>query len=62
MGSASVEPSGELSVYPDSTVYLDCIVVRRAGTPEWSSTASFHRHRIGIKLNIVTEKIFSSKS
>ncbi|XP_077302053.1 locomotion-related protein hikaru genki isoform X4 [Arctopsyche grandis] len=46
MGSASVEPSGELSVYPDSTVHLDCIVVRRAGSPEWSSTISFHRHRI----------------
>ncbi|CAK1588528.1 unnamed protein product [Parnassius mnemosyne] len=43
-GSAVVEPSGELFVYPESTLWLDCIVLCALGDPEWSWTQALGQH------------------
>ncbi|CAG5039280.1 unnamed protein product [Parnassius apollo] len=43
-GSAVVEPSGELFVYPESTLWLDCIVLCVLGEPEWSWTQALGQH------------------
>lgn len=43
-GSAVVEPSGELYVYPDSTIRLDCVTLRSSGEPEWSWTQALGQH------------------
>ncbi|KPI96195.1 Locomotion-related protein Hikaru genki [Papilio xuthus] len=43
-GSAVVEPSGELFVYPDSTLWLDCIIPRVSGDPDWSWTQALGQH------------------
>ncbi|KAM3968462.1 locomotion-related protein hikaru genki [Aphomia sociella] len=43
-GSAVVEPSGELFVYPDSTVRLDCVSPRALGDPDWSWTQALGQH------------------
>lgn len=42
-----VEPSGELYVYPDSTVKLDCITPRALGEPDWSWTQALGQHSSG---------------
>ncbi|XP_041986294.1 locomotion-related protein Hikaru genki-like [Aricia agestis] len=39
-GSAIVESTGELYVYPGSTVWLDCLWPRALGEPDWSWTQS----------------------
>ncbi|XP_013189377.1 locomotion-related protein Hikaru genki [Amyelois transitella] len=43
-GSAVVEPSGELFVYPDSTIRLDCMAPRALGEPDWSWTQALGKH------------------
>ncbi|KAL4717775.1 hypothetical protein ACJJTC_000924 [Scirpophaga incertulas] len=43
-GSAAVQPSGELLVYPDSTLRLDCLTSRAAGNPEWTWTQALGHH------------------
>ncbi|XP_049884615.1 locomotion-related protein Hikaru genki isoform X2 [Pectinophora gossypiella] len=43
-GSAVVDPSGELLVFPDSTLRLDCISPRALGDPEWSWTQALGHH------------------
>lgn len=46
-GSASVEPTGELFVYPDSVLRLDCITARAMGEPDWSWTQALGQHSAG---------------
>lgn len=43
-GSAVVEPSGELFVYPESTLRLDCISPLALGDPDWSWTQALGHH------------------
>lgn len=43
-GSAVVEHSGELHVFPDSTVRLDCVSPRALGDPDWSWTQALGQH------------------
>ncbi|CAH1647501.1 unnamed protein product [Spodoptera littoralis] len=43
-GSAVVEHSGELFVFPDSTLRLDCVSRRALGDPEWSWTQAVGQH------------------
>ncbi|KAJ3650183.1 hypothetical protein Zmor_021886 [Zophobas morio] len=38
-GSASVEPGGELAVFPGSTIHLECLFSRRLGSPDWTWTS-----------------------
>lgn len=42
-----MEPSGELFVYPESTLWLDCIVPCVLGDPEWSWTQALGQHSTG---------------
>lgn len=46
-GSASIEPTGELAVYPGSTVHLECLFLRSAGEPEWSWTSTYRTYATG---------------
>ncbi|KAK3927220.1 Locomotion-related protein Hikaru genki [Frankliniella fusca] len=46
-GSASVEPGGELAVFPGSIVHLECLYSRRLGTPEWTWTAAHRQYLTG---------------
>ncbi|KAE8737058.1 hypothetical protein FOCC_FOCC017483 [Frankliniella occidentalis] len=46
-GSASVEPGGELAVFPGSIVHLECLYSRKVGTPEWSWTATHRQYLTG---------------
>ncbi|XP_072930729.1 locomotion-related protein Hikaru genki isoform X2 [Epargyreus clarus] len=43
-GSAVVELTGELYVYPDSTVWLNCVSPRALGDPEWTWTQALGQH------------------
>ncbi|XP_026500502.1 locomotion-related protein Hikaru genki isoform X1 [Vanessa tameamea] len=43
-GSAIVELSGELYVYPGSTVWLDCLWPQSMGKPDWSWTQLYRHH------------------
>ncbi|CAH0715962.1 unnamed protein product, partial [Brenthis ino] len=43
-GSAIVELSGELYVYPGSTIWLDCLWPRSLGRPYWSWTQSYRHY------------------
>ncbi|KAL0851687.1 hypothetical protein ABMA28_000020 [Loxostege sticticalis] len=43
-GSAVVQPSGELYVFPESSVRLDCVSPRANGDPEWSWTQASGHH------------------
>ncbi|XP_073955742.1 locomotion-related protein hikaru genki isoform X2 [Choristoneura fumiferana] len=58
-GSAVVSPSGELFVYPESTLRLDCVSRRALGDPEWSWTQALGQHNAGV--NCPPLKITSSK-
>ncbi|VVC96125.1 unnamed protein product [Leptidea sinapis] len=40
-GSAIVEPNGELLVFPDSHIRIDCMALRSKGDPEWTWTQSW---------------------
>lgn len=44
VGSAIVELSGELYVFPGSTVWLDCLWPRSLGRPYWSWTQSYRHY------------------
>lgn len=46
-GSAVVEPAGELLVYPDTTLRLDCVSARALGDPDWSWTQALGHHNAG---------------
>ncbi|XP_039286305.1 locomotion-related protein Hikaru genki [Nilaparvata lugens] len=46
-GSASVEPSGSLAVFPGSILHLECLFPRKTGTPEWTWTSSFRQYLTG---------------
>ncbi|KAK6629502.1 hypothetical protein RUM43_003319 [Polyplax serrata] len=46
-GSASIEPTGELAVYPGSTVHLECLYLRSSGEPEWSWTSTYRTYTTG---------------
>ncbi|XP_059475487.1 locomotion-related protein Hikaru genki-like [Neocloeon triangulifer] len=46
-GSASVEPDGELAVFPGSIVHLECVFARKLGNPEWSWSSSFRQYLTG---------------
>lgn len=46
-GSAVVEPTGELFVFPDSTLRLDCVTPRALGNPEWSWTQALGNYETG---------------
>ncbi|XP_046434137.1 locomotion-related protein Hikaru genki isoform X1 [Neodiprion virginianus] len=39
-GSAAVEPSGTLAVFPGSILHLECLFARRLGNPEWTWTSN----------------------
>ncbi|XP_033223467.1 locomotion-related protein Hikaru genki [Belonocnema kinseyi] len=46
-GSASIEPSGALSVFPGSILHLECLFSRKLGNPEWTWTSTFRQHLTG---------------
>lgn len=46
-GSASVEPSGVLAVYPGSTLHLECLFSRRLGSPDWTWTSPLGQYLTG---------------
>jgi hypothetical protein len=46
-GSASVEPDGELAVFPGSIVHLECVFARKLGNPEWSWSSNFRQYLTG---------------
>jgi len=43
----SVEPSGELAVYPGSVLHLECLHARKHGEPEWSWTSTYRTYPTG---------------
>lgn len=46
-GSAAVEPTGALSVFPGSILHLECLFARKLGNPEWTWTSTFRRYLTG---------------
>ncbi|XP_067012252.1 locomotion-related protein Hikaru genki [Anabrus simplex] len=46
-GSASVEPSGDLAVFPGTILHLECLFSRRLGNPEWTWTSTFRQYLTG---------------
>lgn len=46
-GSASMEPGGELAVFPGSTLHLECLYPRRVGSPDWTWTTPSGQYRTG---------------
>lgn len=51
-GSASIEPGGELAVYPGTTLHLECLFSRRLGAPDWTWTSPLGQYLTG-KLSYV---------
>lgn len=47
-GSASMEPGGELAVFPGSTLHLECLYPRRVGSPDWTWTTTSGQYRTGM--------------
>lgn len=45
-GSAVVEPTGALAVFPGSILHLECLFARKLGNPEWT-WSSTHRYPSG---------------
>ena len=62
-GSAAVEPSGTLAVFPGSILHLECLFARKLGNPEWTWNSTFRQYltgksfrrrlRYGIKYRVV---------
>ncbi|XP_014226415.1 locomotion-related protein Hikaru genki [Trichogramma pretiosum] len=46
-GSATVEPSGNLAVFPGSILHLECLFSRKLGNPEWTWTSNFRQYLTG---------------
>lgn len=46
-GSAAVEPTGALAVFPGSILHLECLFARNLGNPEWTWTSTFRRYLTG---------------
>ncbi|KAJ8975746.1 hypothetical protein NQ317_015368 [Molorchus minor] len=46
-GSASIEPGGELAVYPGSTLHFECLFSRRLGSPDWTWTSPLGQYLTG---------------
>ncbi|XP_066156944.1 locomotion-related protein Hikaru genki isoform X2 [Euwallacea fornicatus] len=46
-GSASVEPGGELAVFPGSTLHFECLCPRRTGSPDWTWTTPLGQYLTG---------------
>ncbi|XP_051163037.1 locomotion-related protein Hikaru genki-like isoform X2 [Leptopilina boulardi] len=46
-GSAAIEPSGALAVFPESILHLECLFSRKLGNPEWTWTSAFRQHLTG---------------
>ncbi|XP_043287021.1 locomotion-related protein Hikaru genki isoform X2 [Venturia canescens] len=46
-GSAAIEPSGALAVFPGSILHLECLFARRLGNPEWTWTSTFRQYLTG---------------
>ncbi|XP_019878837.2 locomotion-related protein Hikaru genki-like [Aethina tumida] len=46
-GSSSIEPGGELAIYPGTTVHLECIFSRHLGSPDWTWTAPLGEYLTG---------------
>ncbi|KAK0092654.1 hypothetical protein PV326_000933 [Microctonus aethiopoides] len=46
-GSAAIEPSGALAVFPGSILHLECLFARRMGNPEWTWTSTFRQYLTG---------------
>lgn len=46
-GSASVEPNGDLALYPGSTLHLECLFSRRLGAPDWTWTSPLGQYLTG---------------
>ncbi|XP_031353788.1 locomotion-related protein Hikaru genki-like [Photinus pyralis] len=53
-GSASIEPTGLLAVFPGSTLHLECLFSRRLGSPDWTWTSPLGQYLTG---NFVCMKI-----
>ncbi|XP_015125055.1 locomotion-related protein Hikaru genki isoform X1 [Diachasma alloeum] len=46
-GSAAIEPSGALAVFPGSILHLECLFARRMGNPEWTWNSTFRQYLTG---------------
>ncbi|KAF3422441.1 hypothetical protein E2986_05676 [Frieseomelitta varia] len=53
-GSATVEPSGALAVFPGSILHLECLFARKLGNPEWTWTSTFRQYLTGKRLFVDT--------
>lgn len=51
-GSASIEPGGELVVFPGSTVHFECVFSRRLGSPDWTWTSPLGQYLTGKIVNV----------
>lgn len=60
-GSANIEPSGGLAVYPGSIVHLECLHLRSAGDPEWSWTSTYRTYDTGMKNLNLAPKISENR-
>ncbi|XP_017794228.1 PREDICTED: locomotion-related protein Hikaru genki [Habropoda laboriosa] len=47
VGSAAIEPSGTLAVFPGSILHLECLFARKLGDPEWTWTSTFRLYSTG---------------
>ncbi|CAK9802427.1 Locomotion-related protein Hikaru genki [Anthophora plagiata] len=46
-GSAAIEPSGTLAVFPGSILHLECLFARKFGNPKWTWTPTFRQYLTG---------------
>ncbi|KAL1517086.1 hypothetical protein ABEB36_000895 [Hypothenemus hampei] len=46
-GSASIEPAGDLAVFPGSTVHFECLYPRVLGNPDWTWTTPLGQYLTG---------------
>lgn len=46
-GSAAVDPTGALAIFPGSILHLECLFSRKLGNPEWTWTSTFRRYLTG---------------
>lgn len=61
-GSAAVEPTGALAVFPGSILHLECLFTRKLGNPEWTWTSTFRRYLTGKSRELKIENLMNKKS
>lgn len=57
-GSGAFEPSGIIAILPGSTIHLDCMYMKRKGTPEWTWTGWHRTYQTGEYLVFTAKYIY----